>query len=93
MKDEHSFNALFNDLGSSPSTIATGHFADFYGLLPGHVAQQADAIRPYTQALLMGIRTWVRLPREGWPERWKAMRDPVCALRLALHGYPDSGSC
>jgi len=93
VKDEDSYHAFFNDLGSAPSTISAGHFADFYGMLPGNVVEQADAVRAYTQAPLMGTKTWVRIPREEWPKEWKGMRDPVCPLRLALYGHPDSGSC
>jgi len=93
VKDEESMQALFNDLGSSPSTIAAGHFADFYGMLEGHIVQQADAVRAYTQAPLMGTKTWVRIPREEQPPSWRRFRDPVCPLLLALYGHPDSGSC
>jgi len=41
----------------------------------------------------MGVTTWVRLPRDQWPASWHKMRDPVCPLKLALYGHPDSGSC
>ena len=43
------------------------------------------------QALFEGIATWVRLPRNRWPKSWTNYRDPVCPLRLALYGHPDSG--
>ena len=52
----------------------------------------SDAVRAYTQALLKGTETWIRLPREEWPKAWAGMRDPVVPLRLALYGHPDSGS-
>ena len=56
------------------------------------VVQQADAKQAYTQSLLGGKETWVRLPEEVWPEHWKGKyTDPVCPLRLALYGHPDSG--
>ena len=54
---------------------------------------QADAVRAYTQALLQGTVTWVRLPRDQWPKHWHGMKDPVCRLRLALYGHPDAGTC
>ena len=52
----------------------------------------ADAEQAYIQAELKSdIPTWVELPRERWPESWKNMRRPVCRLKLALYGHPDSG--
>ena len=54
---------------------------------------QADAERAYTQALLKGVPTWVRLPRDQWPKSWAEMKDPVCPLVLALYGHPDAGTC
>ena len=67
--------------------------ADAYGLLPGHAVQQSDAEQAYTQAWLSGTETWVRLPRDQWPQAWHdaGYEDPVCQLRLALYGHPDSG--
>ena len=64
---------------------------DVFGSQPGYSKQQADARQAYTQALFTGIETWVRLPRNRWPKEWKGMKDPVCPLRLALYGHPDSG--
>jgi len=57
VRDEENLGALFNDLGSSPATMAAGRFVDFYGLLKGHKIEQADAVRAYTQAPLMGVTT------------------------------------
>ncbi len=65
--------------------------ADCYGLIEGHIVMQADAEQAYTQALLKGTTTWVRLPRDQWPKSWAGMSDPVCPLVLALYGHPDSG--
>ena len=93
VKDENAYASPFKDLDSAPSTHAFGHCADFFGMLDGHIVEQADAARAYTQAPLMGTKTWVRIPREEWPSHWLKMRDPVCPLRLALYGHPDSGSC
>ena len=68
--------------------------ADAYGLFDGHAVQQSDAEQAYTQAWLTGTETWVRLPRDQWPEKWHPdkMEDPVCPLKLALYGHPDSGT-
>ena len=65
--------------------------ADAYDLFTGHTVQQSDAEQAYTQAWLEGTPTWVRLLRGQWPDSWAGMVDPVCPLRLALHGHPDSG--
>ena len=66
---------------------------DYYGLLPGNVLETADAVRAYPQAPLMGVETWVRLPRDRRPESWEGYHDPVCLLKRALYGHPDAGSC
>ena len=52
--------------------------ADAYGCIEGHEIQQCDAEQAYTQAELDGTTTWVRLPRDQWPESWSNMKDPVC---------------
>ena len=59
--------------------------ADAFGLLPGHSIQNADGESAYTQAKLGGDLTYIRIPKERWPEGWdKKYRDPVCPLVLAL---------
>ena len=94
VKDEYGQWAIFAELGSSPATMEAARAADAYGLCPGHAVQQSDAEQAYTQAWLTGTETWVRLPRDQWPERWHRdkMEDPVCRLELALYGHPDSGT-
>ena len=93
VRDESHFMATFQDLGSAPASMASGKFLDFMGLLPGWLVMQADAIRAHTQALLEGVPTWVRIPRDQWPKEWAHMKDPVCSLILALYGHPDAGTC
>eukprot|EP00971_Amphidinium_carterae_P288347 5724449-Amphidinium_carterae.1 len=70
--------------------MEAGKFVDFIGLLPGNVMMQSDAEMAYVQATLKGCATWVRLPRDRWPESWKKYRDPVVPLIRALYGHPDS---
>ena len=93
VKDENWDSAIFAELGSSPASMQAGKAVDAYGLLHGHSVQQADAEQAYIQSVLGGTPTWVRLPRERWPASWvkQGFRDPVCPLRLALYGHPDSG--
>ena len=91
VRDEFGDWAIFQELGSCPATMEAARCGDAYGLLPGHAVQQSDAEQAYTQAWLQGTPTWVRLPRDQWPESWAGMDDPVCPLHLALYGHPDSG--
>ena len=91
VRDENADHAIFAELGSSPARMEAGKIIDVFGSQPGYAKQQADARQAYTQALFEGIATWVRLPRNRWPKSWTNYRDPVCPLRLALYGHPDSG--
>ena len=91
VKDEAGSWALFQDLGSCPATMEAARAGDAYGCMPGHLVEQCDAEQAYTQAVLSGTTTWVRLPRDQWPESWNGMHDPVVPLKLALYGHPDSG--
>ena len=84
--------AIFNELGSSPAAMEAGKAVDAYGLMPNNDVEQADAEQAYTQAVLKGTPTWVRIPRERAPPEWRKYKDPVCPLRLALYGHPDSGT-
>ena len=62
--------AMFQDLGSNPSSMQSGKAADCYGCLPNHTVEQADAEQAYIQAELKGTETWVALPTEAWPDAW-----------------------
>ena len=85
--------AVFGELGSNPATMQATQVCDCYGLLPGHKTEQADARQAYTQTVLGGVKTWVELPRDQWPEKWArvGLTRPVCRLWRALYGHPDSG--
>ena len=50
--------AMFQDMGSNPSSMQSGKSADCYGCLPGHCTEQADAEQAYIQAELKGTETW-----------------------------------
>ena len=91
VSDENDDHAIFAELGSSPASMEAAKIIDVFGSQPGYSKQQADARQAYTQALFTGIETWVRLPRNRWPKEWNGTKDPVCPLRLALYGHPDSG--
>ena len=80
------------ELGSAPSTMEAGKVVDAYGAMPGNTAEQCDGVQAYTQALMRGVETWVEMPKNRWPKAWKGKyKRPVCRLRIALYGHPDSG--
>ena len=31
------------------------------------------------------------MPKHQWPKAWQKYKDPVCPLKRALYGHPDSG--
>ena len=92
VKDEAADVALFAEPGSSPANMEAGKAVDAYGSMPGNRTSQGDGKQAYTQALMQGILTWIRLPRNRWPKEWIGVyKDPVVLLVLALYGHPDSG--
>ena len=91
VRDQNNDWAIFNNMSSQPATMQAAKACMAYGLMPGNTIQQADAQQAYTQSKLGGNKTWVRLPKHKWPEKWKGMKDPVCPLLLALYGHPDAG--
>ena len=85
--------ATFQDLGSSPSTMAASKCLDYYSCLPGHDGQQADAEQACIQSAYSGTPTWLVLPDEIRPKEWAGKyRTPVVRLDKALYGHPDSGT-
>ena len=94
VKDQANHWAMFSEATSCPATMAAGKMCDAYGMLPGHALQVSDGESAYTQGKLLGSTTWVRLPKDQWPEAWidAGFEDPVCPLILALYGHPDAGT-
>ena len=94
VKNQNWESAFFQDLGNSPASFEASRWADFYGCLPGHDVQLADAIQAYIQAKLTGPECWVELPPEAWPSdvNIKGLRRPVVRLVKALYGHPDAGT-
>ena len=90
VKDEAADVALFAELGSSPTNMEAGKALDAYGAMPGNKTTQGDGNQAYTQALMQGILTWIRLPRNRWPKEWIGVyKDPVVLLILASYGHPQ----
>ena len=80
--------------------MSASKLADLYGSLPGYVIETADGDQAYPQAKMASpVKTWVRLPRDRWPESWSrggsappgGYKDPVVLMRQALYGHPDAG--
>ena len=83
---------MFQDLGSSPSSVNAGKLLDYFACAKGNAGQQADAEQAYIQAELRGTETWVALPEEAWPPEWKnRYQCPVVRWKKALYGHPVSG--
>ena len=100
VRDEQGEAALFQDLSSNPATMESSKAVDAYACFPGNKGEQADAEQAYVQrdtasAELVGdfTETWVRLPKEYWPQSWidQGIIDPVVRLLRPLYGHPDAG--
>ena len=62
------------------------------GLLPGLAVEAADATQAYVQSNFVGTETWVILPEDQVPDKYKhTMTKPVFKLKRAPYGHPDSG--
>ena len=66
VKNQNRENAMFADLGSSPSSMEVGRLVDAFGLRPNYNTQQPDAPQAYLQAKIRGTPTWILLPRVRW---------------------------
>ena len=91
--------ALYQTMSASPASITAANAIIAYGLLKGHKISSADAIKAYLQSVLNSLaETWVRLPREVWPETWfdsngkPLYRRPVIRLLRSLYGHPEAGA-
>ena len=84
-------------MNASPASITAAHAIIASGILKGITL--ADAVKAYLQSLLNSLaETWVRLPREVWPECWfdkdgrPLFKRPVILLLRSLYGYPEAGA-
>jgi hypothetical protein len=93
-RDQDGVLAVYQEMSSSPTAVHSANSNLAYGCLPGHRSKQADAVRAYVQALLKSLfETWVRVPKELWPEEWHKLgyQKPMCRLIKALYGHPEAG--
>ena len=95
IKDEEGHVALFQELASKPTTVTATNINLFYGALPGNKNTSADVEQAYVQATLKAKhRTFIKMPRELWPDEWHkaGYQNPVCLLVQALYGHPEAGA-
>ena len=59
LKDELSYEALFQDLGSAPASMSAANFADYLSCCAGFGGEMSDAVPAYMQVLLKGTETCV----------------------------------
>ena len=59
VKNQNWENAMFADLGSSPSSMEAGRIVDACGMRSGYTIQQSDAAQAYLQAKIRGNRRGV----------------------------------
>ena len=78
---------------ASPASITAANAIIAFGMLKGHKITSADAVKADLQSLLNSLaETWVRLPKEVWPEPWfdkdgrPLFRRPVIRLLRSLYG-------
>ena len=86
-------------MSASPASIIAANAIIAYGMLKLHKITSADAVKAYLQSLLNSLaETWVRLPKEVWPESWfdkngrPLFRRPVIRLLRSLYGHPEAGA-
>ena len=90
---------LYQEVGATPSCMASTQMPLACGALQGSRATTRDARKAYIQSFIDKPgrpRTWLRLPGALWPKSWfKAdgtakHQDLVVILKKALHGHPES---
>ena len=83
-------------MGSSLATLQAAKAVDFYGCLPGHCIEVADAEQAYIQADIQGDPTLIGLPPEARPDWWKKsfphLTRQVFLLKKTLYGPPEAGN-
>ena len=91
--------ALYQTLAASPASIVAANSVISFGLFEGHKLSSADAVKAYLQSELKSLAaTYIRLPRELWPESWftpsgyPRFKRPIIRLRKSLYGHPEAGA-
>ena len=91
-RDENGAIAIFQEMASRPTTIVSLNVAIAYGVTPGNATSVADAIKAYVQSKLdTSVPTYIELPKQYAPAKWKHINRPCCRLLRALYGHPEAG--
>ena len=94
-------HTLFQEVATTPSTMASARTALGIGALRGNRATIRDAEKAYIQSRIKQPgrnSTWVSLPKDWWPPEWfdknglPLFKKPVVELILSLYGHPESGA-
>jgi len=92
---------LFQEVATTPSTMASARVALGIGALRGYKASIRDAEKAYIQSFIKQPgrnSTWVALPKDWWPPDWfhkdgtPKYKKPVVELIRSLYGHPESGA-
>ena len=87
---------LYQEISQTPAAMQTVRAALAVAWLKGFIPKVRDATQAYLQSRIDTPdrpATWVRLPKAWWPASWHGpCRDPLCRLRLAHYGHPESGA-
>ena len=94
VSDQNGLSAFFQDLApSAPSSIAGLNFVIGYGQFLSHKCSTADATKAYMQSNLQTeVPTWVLLPPELVPAKYRHLNKPCARLVKSLYGHPESSA-
>ena len=87
---------LYQMVSQTPAAMQTARAALAVAGLKEITPKVRDATQAYLQSRIDTpdrLATWVRLPKAWSPASWHdRFCDPVCRLRLALYGHPESAA-
>ena len=86
----------YQEISQTPAAMQAVRAALAVAVLKRFTPKVSDATQTYLQSCVDTPNrpaTGLRLPKAWWPASWHGrFRDPVCRLRLALYGHPESGA-
>ena len=92
IRDQDNNLAVLQEAKVNPTGIAGINANLAFGALRGHSTSQSDVVRAYIQSYLnTKVPTWVQLPPELVPDKFKHIKDPCVRLYRSLYGHPESG--
>ena len=92
IRDQDNNLAVLQEAKVNPSGLAGINANLAYGCLQNHRTTQSDVVRAYTQSILnTKVPTWVELPSELVPEKYRGIKRPCVRLYKSLYGHPEAG--